>query len=189
MIRTVVNTASLLGWSWIAFHTIQAILADNPAGEDLLQVVLIAQVVCASETLQIAFGILRGDLALSFVVQYTRLMMYFITFPHTSVSSDVVKTILLAWSLTEMARFPMVLFPKSKNLRTIRYAVPLITFPMGAGTEAYAAYLVFLTTENMLLKAALGLIVLVNVVGGTVWYPGMVKKVTRSLKGEKKKAK
>ena len=35
-----------------------------------------------------------------------------------------------------------LLLSDSKPIRLLRYAAPLITFPMGAGGEAYAAYLV-----------------------------------------------
>jgi len=72
--------------------------------------------------------------------------------------------------------------------------VPLITFPMGAGFEAYSAYNVMMSLqfhENQVpavryytqaLYGALGLVVLVNVIGGIVWYPSMVKKVLKRLK-------
>ena len=85
---------------------------------------------------------LRGDLALGITVHYTRLLMWFVTLPHAEVSPFVVKLILVAWSATEVARYPMVLFPSSAGLKTFRYLVPLVTFPLGAGTEAFAAYTV-----------------------------------------------
>ena len=85
---------------------------------------------------------LRGDLALGITVHYTRLLMWFITLPNAAVSAFVVKLILVAWSATEVARYPMVLFPSSAGLKTFRYLMPLVTFPLGAGTEAFAAYTV-----------------------------------------------
>ena len=97
--------------------------------------------------------------------------------------------ILLAWSLTEVARYPMVLLPNVPWLKTIRYAMPLVTFPLGAGTEAYAAYVVLQTTPNLALKLALGMIVLVNCIGCPVWYPSMARKVIRSIKREPAAAK
>ena len=188
MIRQVMNWTSLIGWCGVAVQTSLDFYAQRSPTPLLLKMVLALEVLCASETLQIAAGILRGDFALSFVVHYTRSMMLFIAIPHAAVNGTIVKLILMAWSLTEVARFPMVLFPKSKLLKTVRYAAPLITFPLGAGTEAYAAYLVLLqTTNNMFLKGLLGLIVLTNVVGGVLWYPGMIKKVIRSLDNKKKR--
>ena len=190
LFRYAMNWFSLLGWSGVAIKTAIAFQTNQAASTTLLQTVLGLEVLCASETLQIAMGILRGDLALSFVVHYTRFMMLFIAMPHSAVNATVVKYILMAWSLTEVFRYPMVLFPKSKLLKTVRYAAPLITFPMGAGTEAYAAYLVLIKTDNnIFLKGLLGLIVLTNVVGGIVWYPGMIKKVIRSLSDKTKKMK
>tara|TARA_B110001452_G_scaffold52818_1_gene40286 strand:- start:882 stop:1244 length:363 start_codon:yes stop_codon:yes gene_type:complete len=85
---------------------------------------------------------LRGDLALGITVHYTRLLMWFVTLPNAAVSAFVAKLILVAWSATEVARYPMVLFPSSAGLKTFRYLMPLVTFPLGAGTEAFAAYTV-----------------------------------------------
>ncbi|GMI09639.1 hypothetical protein TrVE_jg9699 [Triparma verrucosa] len=186
-ITTTLNWTALIGWTVVAVMTVFLHLSgdDTPSGE-LMKITLFCELICASETLKIAAGLLRGDLALSFTVHYTRLLMYFVTMPHSEVSTTVVKMILLAWSLTEMFRYPMVLFPEVPLLRTIRYATPLITFPLGAGTEAYAAYKVLMVTENMLLKPVLGLVVLINVGGGTLWYPGMIHKVIRSVSGKKK---
>jgi hypothetical protein len=153
--------------------------------DQLMMLTLVCEIISGSETIKIALGMLRGDLALSFVVHYTRFLMYFVTIPHQEVTTTVVKLILFAWSLTEVFRYPMVLFPDVPILRTIRYAAPLITFPLGAGTEAYAAYKVLMVTDNMFLKAVLGLVVLINVGGGSIWYPGMIAKVVRSLSGKK----
>jgi hypothetical protein len=186
MITTTLNWLALSGWTGVAIMTAMIWMEpERPAG-NLMLLTLICEIISGSETIKIALGMLRGDLALSFVVHYTRFLMYFVTIPHAEVSDTVVKLILFAWSLTEVFRYPMVLFPQNSTLRTIRYAAPLITFPLGAGTEAYAAYKVLMVTDNMLLKAVLGLVVLVNVGGGSIWYPGMVMKVVKSLKGGKK---
>jgi len=187
MFRKALNWISLVGWFGVAIQTGLLFHATQTASATLLKIVLLLEVICASETAQIAAGILRGDFKLSFVVHYTRFMMLFVTIPHAAVNETVVNLILLAWSLTEVGRFPMVLFPESKLLKTVRYGVPLITFPMGAGTEAYAAYLVLLKTDNMFLKGLLGVIILTNIVGGVLWYPGMIKKVILSLDNKKKR--
>ena len=141
--------------------------------------------------------------------------MWFVTLPNAAVSAFVAKLILAAWSATEVARYPMVLFPSSAGLKTFRYLMPLVTFPLGAGTEAFAAYTVAqvvrprfarracstpaptaatsLTTDARFtqvttgtpLFVALVLVVLVNVIGGMVWYPSMIAKVKRSLSPKK----
>ena len=112
-ITTTLNWTALIGWTVVAVMTVFLHLSgdDTPSGE-LMKITLFCELICASETLKIAAGLLRGDLALSFTVHYTRLLMYFVTMPHSEVSTTVVKMILLAWSLTEMFRYPMVLFPE-----------------------------------------------------------------------------
>ena len=188
MLTTASNWIAFLGWTVVAVMTLLVWLDPQAPSEQLLQLVLACEIISASETIRIALGILRGDLTMSFFVHYTRLLMMFATIPHAAVSDTVVKLILLAWSLTEVFRYPMVLFPGNGALRTLRYAAPLLTFPLGAGTEAYAAYMVLLASDHMVWKVVLGLVVVVNVGGGCVWYPSMVAKVTCSLKGDGKKA-
>jgi hypothetical protein len=189
MLFTVLNVVALVGWAAVAFMT--AMIWNDPAkpSAELLQLTLVCEVICVVDVLRIAAGNLRGDLTLAADVHYTRLMMCFVTIPHSEVSALVVKLILFAWSITEVTRYPMVLFPSSSVLKTIRYAVPLITFPLGAGTEAYAAYIVMkVASTDKVMKLALGLIVLINIFGGAAWYPSMVAKVVRSLgRGETKK--
>ena len=186
MMTSVLNWTAFLGWVAVACWT--AATWSEPAGPSarLLQLTLLCELISGSETIKIALGLLRGDLALSFTVHYTRFLMYFVTLPHAEISDTVSRLILLAWSLTEVFRYPMVLFPNTVPLRTIRYAAPLITFPMGAGTEAYAAYRVLLVSDSVAWKAILGLVVVINLVGGLIWYPGMCRKVTKSLSGSMK---
>merc|ERR1712216_322718 len=177
LLTTWTNWVAFFGWAGVAAITI-ARWSENgklQGWDPLLQLVLFVEILCCTETVKIALGMLRGDLALSFPVHYPRLLMFFVTLPHAEVSAFVVRLILLAWAFTEVGRYPMILFPDSKALKVVRYAVPLVTFPMGAGTEAYAAYKVHQVTpleQNPLLYVALTLVMLVNVVGGTVWYPG-----------------
>jgi hypothetical protein len=189
MLTTILNWVAFLGWCAVACMTFMIWAEPKGPSAQLLQLTLFCEVISGSETIKIALGMLRGDLALSFTVHYTRFLMYFVTIPHAEVTDTVVKLILLAWSLTEVFRYPMVLFPNNAALRTIRYAAPLVTFPMGAGTEAYAAYKVLMVSDSPVWKAVLGLVVVINVGGGIVWYPSMVAKVTRSLRGDKKATK
>merc|ERR1719424_659658 len=128
MITLALNWVAFLGWLVVAVWTGMVWAAGRAPSKELLWLTLACELICASETVKIALGFLRGDLALSFTVHYTRLLMYFVTLPHAEVSNTVVKLILFAWSFTEVARYPMVLFPKSDGLKTLRYAAPLITF-------------------------------------------------------------
>ena len=188
MLFTALNWIALIGWSLVAATTVIICNTKSTPSAPLLQLTLVCELISAIDVVRIAVGHLRGDLILGIDVHYTRLMMYCFTMSHEAVPSIVVKLILLAWSLTEVTRYPMVLFPKQAALKTIRYAVPLVTFPLGAGTEAYAAWLVLNVTPHTPLKVALFGIVLVNVIGGTFWYPSMVAKVGKSLR-EPSKAK
>ena len=48
----------------------------------------------------------------------------------------------------------MFLAPASRSARRLRYLAPILTFPLGAGAEAYAAYssLGMFTGRSMLLR-------------------------------------
>ena len=56
--------------------------------------------------------------------------------------------------------------------------VPLLTFPVGAFSEAYGAYIVFVDSKTPLgLKIALSAVLFVNgVLGPTMAYPALLKK-------------
>ena len=192
MVFTALNVVALVGWTAVAGATVATYL--NPPPSSFFNTVIwnstfICECICCVDIVRIALGQLRGDLILGLDVHYTRLMMLLFTLRHPDVSALNVQLILLAWSLTEVARYPMVLLPNVPKLKTIRYAMPLVTFPLGAGTEAYAAYVVLQTTPNLALKLALGMIVLVNCIGCPVWYPSMARKVIRSIKREPAAAK
>ena len=173
------NWAAFFGWAAVAVKTALTWSEYGKPSATLMQLTLTCELISASEILRITLGLLRGDLALGITVHYTRILMWFVTLPHPEVSALIVKLILAAWSVTEIGRYPMVLFPNNAALKTFRYMVPLITFPLGAGTEAYAAYVVS-QHETQPLKTMLLLVVLVNVIGGVVWYPSMIAKVGRS---------
>ena len=178
-----VNAAALVGWGAVLAWT-TATWSGEPPPDALLLLTLACELICASEVPRIALGFLRGDLALAVTVHYTRMLMLVVVFP--AVSPRTVEVILVAWSLTEAARYLMVLAPSSAFLRTLRYAVPLVTFPLGAGTEAWAAFATLRATPPYALKAVLGLVVVINVGGGAAWYPSMIRKVRRSLNEGKK---
>ena len=197
-----ITAIALLCWTALLAYVLYSWGATAKYDHNMLNFVLAAELICASEVLRIAVGNLRGDLALAFTVHYTRLLMLFTTMPHSVVSAFLQKMIVLAWAATEVTRYPMVLFPDSKTLRLLRYATPLVTFPLGAGGEAFAAYLVHNETPNhylyggadaslsqMVLSFAFVLVVIINVVGGTIWYPSMCMKVVKVLKGDKSKEK
>ena len=96
------------------------------------------------------------------------------------------RLVLLAWSLTEICRYPMFLLPQSGVARMARYLAPIVTFPLGAGAEAMCAYLALTPLRAggyaSLLCGLVKMIVPVNLLGGLGAYGGLVKKGLASLK-------
>merc|ERR1712060_362394 len=89
------------------------------------------------------------------------------------------KVVVLAWSLTEVARYPMFLLPTSRAARILRYMAPLLTFPLGVAAEAYSAYLALphLASRSGLIRFCVGLVVATNLgLGVPVGFPGIVAK-------------
>eukprot|EP00578_Thalassiosira_sp_NH16_P027081 CAMPEP_0181101884 /NCGR_PEP_ID=MMETSP1071-20121207/14005_1 /TAXON_ID=35127 /ORGANISM="Thalassiosira sp., Strain NH16" /LENGTH=150 /DNA_ID=CAMNT_0023184791 /DNA_START=371 /DNA_END=823 /DNA_ORIENTATION=+ len=115
-------------------------------------------------------------------------------------------SVLYSWSLTEVGRYPMYLFPHSSAARYIRLVLPIFTFPAGAGAEAWGAYNVlsdFFTTRGgddgiggppqvyyWVKIALLAMVVFINgVLGPTLAYPALLKKGLPVLLGKTQKEK
>ena len=64
-------------------------------------------------------------------LHYTRLFVCLQIFPLLP-DHSVTYTVLLAWAITEVARYPFYIAP-SPFTATVRYACPVATFPIGAG--------------------------------------------------------
>ena len=43
-----------------------------------------------------------------------------------------------AWAATEICRYPLYIFGKTRLAAALRYATPVLTFPLGTGGEAWA---------------------------------------------------
>ena len=84
MLTFALNAGALAGWCAVLALTVPGFFGVASAArpsESLLRLTLGCVLLCATETLKIALGKLRGDLALSATVQYTRLLMLFATLP------------------------------------------------------------------------------------------------------------
>ncbi len=79
-------------------------------------------------------GSLRGNVLLGVGLHYTRLFVCLQIFPLLP-DHGVTYTVLLAWAITEVARYPFYIAP-SPFTATVRYACPVATFPIGAGKTA-----------------------------------------------------
>lgn len=86
------------------------------------------------------------------------------------------------------------LWPRSSSLKTpftstLRYLVPILTFPAGALGEAWACYVALPGLEGATYILAL-VQISVNLIGGAATYPGMITRGLKSLKpSEKSKTK
>ncbi len=69
-------------------------------------------------------------------------------------------------------------------LRKLRYAAPILTFPVGCLAEAYAAYEKLPTMESGSFPwIVVALIVPGNLIGGLFAYPALVSKGIAELRG------
>lgn len=101
--------------------------------------------------------------------------------------------ILYSWAVTEICRYPMYLFSTNERsaiievARFVRVTTPLVTFPIGAFAEGFAAYLTLrgLESTNIAVNdlattikwTALLIVVLINfLLGPTLAYPALMKK-------------
>ena len=177
---TFTNCAAWSGWLYVLER-----LKETPLSTPLLelplmaQVVLALEVVCCVEVGRMIVGDLRGSAATGVVLHSIRMVVILLVFP--TASEVMVRTILLAWSVTELCRYPCYVFKESTLLKRVREAVPVVTFPLGAGTEALASCLARSAAETMGTRALLGVQICANVLGSTYAYPRMVARGKRAV--------
>jgi hypothetical protein len=85
-------------------------------------------------------------------------------------------------------RYPVYLL-KNKVTLALRCIVPVVTFPVGAGGEAYVCWFAAqqgLLKDQPIVQGLCYLQVVVNVVGGLAAYPGIISKAVKSVAGDKK---
>lgn len=220
-IFTLANAIGLFGWSFtllVLLSQSTAILSDyTDAFYDLrsgriplLDQLFLLEVICFTEVGRIAIGQLRGNLVLGLVLHSIRMACMLLVLPEGLAGEYDARgvnnpkflstVILYSWSLTEVGRYPMYLFPESKLARKIRMILPLFTFPAGAAAEALGAYGAIekmmrtgkeeggaLSSNPVHYYAVLGslsLVVFVNgVLGPTMAYPALLKKGLPVLTG------
>jgi hypothetical protein len=155
--------------------------------------------ICFIEVGRIALGQIKGNLILGVVLHIIRMTCISLVLPEGLMAggeSDYICILVLySWSLTEVGRYPMYLFPSSAFARWIRLVLPIVTFPIGAISEAVGAY-------NALSKlwsnqddvyglnwVKVGLLVMVvginSLLGPTLAYPALLKKGLPVLLGKK----
>mmetsp|Transcript_10434 Transcript_10434/g.22542 ORF Transcript_10434/g.22542 Transcript_10434/m.22542 type:complete len:233 (-) Transcript_10434:189-887(-) len=226
IIITTANTIALLGWSIVLLALLSqstTLFADHtdiffrttPATGRILLIDQLfgLECICILEVLRIALGHLKGNFVLGAVLHAIRLTCIHLVLAdglggvHDVTSSwnnprFLSTMVLYSWSITEVGRYPMYLFPESALARRVRMVVPLFTFPVGAAAEALGAYGAIgkllsrdsssLGSLDKVLVFLLVLVVAVNsILGPTMAYPALLKKGLPILmgKGERKRTK
>lgn len=201
------NWIALLGWTFVLWKIVIANISSSGSDDEsttsmtaVLQsldgAVLGLEVICAVEIFRIILGDLKGNLVLGVVLHCIRFATIIFVMP--KLPGHWTKLyILTTWAVTEVSRYPMYVIPNVDIIRNIRMVVPLFTFPVGAFSEASAAYLV-LTEKNLRdeevlpwwLSLTLIAVLFINgVLGTTMAYPALLKKGLPVLLGKKDKEK
>ena len=191
----------------------------------LIDLLFFLEALCCFEVTRIAIGQLKGNLILGIVLHMIRITCLLLVLPNGLTSSITSGDdngynnhmynnpkfftsilVLYSWSLTEVGRYPMYLFPKSNIARNVRLVLPMITFPIGCAAEAYGAYTVLIelltisddgnnsdnASEGSMLYwvkiASLCMVLLINgLLGPTLAYPALLKKGMKVVMGNKSK--
>lgn len=137
----------------------------------------LSEAFCLVEVFQILIGAIGGRLVFGLILHATRCFIIGVAIP---VGYEMVpaKLVLVAYTFTEICRYPMLLTNKGSLhafLRKVRYIVPVVTFPLGASSEAWLLYSVMSQLSPILCFVA-WLLILNIVFGGLSVYPSLVKK-------------
>jgi len=220
------NTGALLGWTLVLMLLISQpsfihsllpsiiqeltlpffdtnVLSDGRM--PIIILLLFLEVICFIEVGRIAIGQLKGNLVLGVILHIIRMSCLLIVLPAglSSLAEDgdhtklICTTILYSWSITEVGRYPMYLFPSSSMARHVRLILPIFTFPVGAFAEAVGAYkylLQLLSSPSQtsyflhwMKVGLLGLVVSINtLLGPTMAYPALLRKGLPVLMGKQK---
>uniref|UniRef100_A0A7S2N1V3 Very-long-chain (3R)-3-hydroxyacyl-CoA dehydratase n=1 Tax=Helicotheca tamesis TaxID=374047 RepID=A0A7S2N1V3_9STRA len=197
----ILNAAALSGWI-----TVIVLLVDKQF-ETACDLALSLEYIAFVEVLRILRKQLAGNFVLGIILHCIRTGMILSGFPRLlalSVTKDNesdtfwVEAILWTWAITEVSRYPMYLM-QSKIVRLVRMVVPVFTFPLGAGSEAYVSYLLLKTSLGLgsegdasaaewMARLIFGLTLFINaLLGPTMAYPAIVKKAMKELSGKEEK--
>lgn len=171
------NPIALVGWCYVA-----VLVATTPAeflNAAVNQTCFALEAICVVEVARMAVGDLPGNIVLGAVLHAIRLLALAQVLPRTDLAHAWLTTAVLgSWAVTEVSRYPMYVAKGFGPARLLRMVVPMVTFPIGCGAEAYAAWLVFQQGGvSAALKGALVGMLAVNVLlGPTMAYPVVMKK-------------
>eukprot|EP00980_Cylindrotheca_fusiformis_P005537 scaffold1172_cov115-Cylindrotheca_fusiformis.AAC.12 len=177
----ILNWVAFAGWAYVF---VQLVGKSDETDTELIVLVKGLECICLVEVLRIMLGDLKGNLSLGLFLHGIRMASLFQVFPRLPTGHWTFWWILFAWSLSEVTRYPMYMFPSSSTIRSVRMVAPLLTFPIGCYSEACAAYLVLMQEKEegaekhpWWLLVILGTILFVNgVLGPTQAMPALVQK-------------
>jgi hypothetical protein len=217
LIFSILNGIALLGWTFIlllllssTFHveSIWSILDLERVLPSPLTILYILEGICLVEVGRIALGHLKGNLLLGLVLHAIRItcLVYVLADELQLLKSDgyddldkqqhgiILQTalVLYSWSITEVCRYPMYLFPSSSVARNLRLLVPIVSFPVGCALEAYGAFSVVWAelfsggiTISWVKVGLLSTVILINgLLGPTLAYPAILNKGMPVLMGK-----
>ncbi|KAH8067558.1 hypothetical protein JL721_7400 [Aureococcus anophagefferens] len=170
--------------AWSCWLYLLEWLKDAPLGArvwalpHLPELVAGLEAICCVEVLRMVVGDLRGSWVTGLLLHYTRVVVIATVLP--TASEVLARTILVAWAATELCRYPCYVFKGSPFLLRVRSAAPVVTFPLGAGSELVACYFRYQASDGAL-RSALGFQVLLNVFGSLYTYPNMVARARKAV--------
>lgn len=146
------NIFALLGWTYLGY-----LVCTTPSVTLMVIVTPLASIleaICIIEVIRILAGNLPGNALFGVLLHAIRFITLFGVLPQIDTNYDsgnanfppwISTAILGSWSLTEVGRYPMYIWKTSKVARFARMMIPVLTFPIACGTEAYAAWLVLMS--------------------------------------------
>jgi hypothetical protein len=173
---SLLNVIALCGWTYVLLALLVALASEDnaPSLEDLYLPVAGLEGICLVEVIRIVLGDLPGNVVLGVVLHAIRCTCLTFAWSAHHWTGPV---ILASWTITEVTRYPMYIFPQLATLRSVRMVVPLATFPVGAFAEAYATYLQWEEGLPWWKQGLFGALLFVNgVLGPTMAYPALLKK-------------
>lgn len=192
------NWVALVGWTYVAIELVRiaVVIFSNGLTDPTVQAALEAlhtpvivglEGICVVEVLRIVVGDLPGNLVLGVVLHTIRCTALSLAWSADHWTGPV---IFASWAVTEVSRYPMYVFPQQETVRSFRMVVPLVTFPIGAFSEAYATYLQWNDGLPLWKQGLFAAVLFVNgVLGPTMAYPALLRKGLPVLGLAKKKPK
>lgn len=176
------NFVALAGWIYVLYRLSTQLDVDDT----VLKTVNALEAICLLEVARIGLGQLPGNLLFGTVLHSVRVIALTVVFPR---SDGVVNKliVLFSWAATEVSRYPMYVFSSSRVARLGRMVVPMVTFPIGCGSEAYGAWRLLSddvggVSHGVLASIALVYLLFVNLfMGPFMAYPFVIQKGRREM--------